>query len=94
MKVVGGKRLSDFADRHAEIRAQIEAWFWEVEEAQWKTPQDLKNRYPNASFLAGNHVVFNLKGKKYRLLAKIGYEQQTVFVKKLGTHSEYSTWVL
>ncbi len=94
MKVVGLKILKDFADRHAEVRAQIEAWFWEAEEAEWKTPQGLKRRYPNASILSGDRVVFDLKGKKYRLLTKISYEQQIVFVVRIGTHAEYSEWEL
>lgn len=92
--MVGRKVLTDFADRHAEVRAQIEAWYWEVEQAEWRTPEELKLRYPNASLLLGNRVVFNLKGKKYRLLAKVNYQQQIVFIAKLGTHAEYSTWEL
>jgi mRNA interferase HigB len=94
LKVVGRKALIDFADRHAELRPKIQAWFWEVEEAKWNGPQDIKIRYPSASFLSGNRVVFNLKGRKCRLLATVSYEQQTVYVVKLGTHAEYSTWDL
>lgn len=92
--MVGRRVLTDFADRHADVRSQIETWFWEVEEANWKAPQDIKARYSSASFFSGNHVVFNLKGKKYRLLTKVSYSQQIVLVVKLGTHAEYSTWDL
>ena len=94
MKVVGRKVLTDFADRHADVRSKIEAWFWEAEEANWRVPQDIKARYSSASFFSGNRVVFNLKGKKYRLLTKVSYDRQIVFVVKLGTHAEYSTWHL
>ena len=90
--MVGTKILAEFADLHADVRSQIEAWFSEVEEANWKKPQDIRNRYPNASFLAGNRVVFNLKGNKYRLLVRIQLDLQIVRVVKLGTHAEYSTW--
>ena len=92
--MVGRKLLVHFAGRHADVRSQIEAWFSEVEDADWKAPQDIKNRYPNASFLAGNRVVFNLKGNKYRLLVKIQFDLQIVRVVKLGTHAEYSAWEL
>lgn len=94
LKVVGLKALKEFADHHAEVRSQIEEWYWEVEEANWKGPQDIKSRYPSASFLPGNQVVFNLKGKKFRLLVKVGYAQQVAYVVKLGTHAEYSKWDL
>lgn len=94
MKVVGTKALLDFADRHADVRSQIDAWFSEVEEANWKTPQDIKNRYPSASFLAGNRWVFNLKGNKYRMLVRIQLDLQIVRVVTLGTHAEYLKWEL
>lgn len=94
MKVVGAKVLTDFADRHADVRSQIKAWFSEVEDADWKNPQDIKNRYPNASLLPGNRVVFNLKGNKYRLLVRIQFDLQIVRVVKLGTHAEYLKWQL
>ncbi len=92
--MVGRKVLTDFAGRHADVRSQVEAWFWEAEEANWRSPKDIKARYSSASFFSDNRVVFNLKGKKYRLLAKVSYDQQIVFVVKLGTHAEYSTWDL
>ena len=94
MRVVGTKILTEFAERHADVRSQIEAWFSEVEEANWKKPQHIKKRYPNASLLAGNRVVFNLKGNKYRLLVRIQFDLEIVRVVKLGTHAEYRKWEL
>ena len=94
MRVVGTKILTAFAERHADVRSQIEAWFSEVEEANWKKPQHIKKRYPNASLLAGNRVVFNLKGNKYRLLVRIQFDLEIVRVVKLGTHAEYRKWEL
>lgn len=92
--MVGRKRLTDFAARHAEVRSQFDAWYWEVEEAEWKEPNDIKLRYPNASFLSGNRVVFNVKGNKYRILVKVSYQLREVLVLRVGTHGEYSKWKL
>ena len=92
--MVGTKLLKDFADKHADVRSQIDTWYSEVEEANWGTPQHIKDRYPSASILAGNRAVFNLKGNKYRLLVRIQFELQIIRVVKLGTHAEYTTWEL
>jgi len=94
MKIVGLPILQDFQNQHAEVKAPIDAWRTEVERAQWNTPQDIKERYASASILSGNQVVFNLKGNKYRLLVKLSYKSKIVFVKKVGTHAEYSKWKL
>ncbi len=85
--------LSDFARAHSEVRAAIEAWVSEVTAADWSKPDDIRARYATASFMAGNRVVFNLKGNKYRLDAKIAYQTRVVLVKRIGTHAEYNDWV-
>lgn len=94
MKVVGREITEDFVTDHADLREQINAWLCEAEEAKWKTPQDIKDRYAHASFLPNNLVVFNLKGNRYRLVVKINYNFQIVKIEKIGTHAEYSKWNL
>ena len=92
MKLVGKKKLSDFGRQHADVRGQIASWVYEVEEAQWETPKDIKKRYPHASFFADHRIVFNLKGNKYRIDTKISYNAKTVLVVRVGTHAEYDKW--
>lgn len=92
MRIAGLKILIDFGKKHADIRSQINAWISEVEEATWQKPQDVKDRYVHASFLANNRVIFNLKGNHYRLDTKINYKNQVVLVIRIGTHSDYSKW--
>jgi mRNA interferase HigB len=56
----------------------------------WKTPNDVKQTYPNASILKDNRIVFNIKGNSYRLVAKFNFGKQWVFIRFIGTHSEYN----
>jgi len=39
--------------------------------------------------LVGNCVVFNIGGNKYRLVARVLYPSQKVFVLRVMTHEEY-----
>lgn len=57
--------------------------------ATWQSPQDIKDVYAHASFVADNHVVFNIAGNRYRLIAHINHDYQIVYVKFIGTHAEY-----
>ena len=57
--------------------------------ADWQTPTDVKRDYPYASFLAGNRVIFNIKGNDFRLVAAIHYGRGLVYVRFVGTHAEY-----
>ncbi len=86
--------LHAFSCRHADVDQQVKAWVAEARQARWRKPVDIKQRYPHASFLEGDRVVFNLKGNQYRLLVRVGYESQIVRVQKIGTHAEYDKWNL
>ena len=94
MKLIGKLILDEFKQKHADARLQIDSWEVEVKEAEWKTPQDLKNRYPKASILSKQHVVFNICGNKYRLLTLVTYKTEVLLVIKIGTHKEYDNWVI
>lgn len=92
MNIVGLTILDEFGKRHADVVSLLKIWVQEAEEAQWQTPTDIKTRYVHASFLADNRVIFNLKGNKYRLDVKVSYKSKIVFIKRIGTHAEYSKW--
>jgi mRNA interferase HigB len=92
VKVLGRPAIQDFGSRHKDAKGALAAWLLEAEEATWRTPQDIKNRYAHASFLHGNRVVFNIRGNSYRLDAKIDYKNQIVLIKRIGTHKEYDAW--
>ena len=86
--------MDAFCRRHADVDQQVKAWVAEAKQARWHEPADVKERYPSASFLEGDRVVFNLKGNKYRLLVRVGYKSGIVRVQKMGTHAEYDKWKL
>ncbi len=92
MRLVGKEVLTEFARKHADVRAPLSAGILEVEEGTWSGPADIKARYPSASFLSDNRVIFNIKGNAYRVETKVSYEIEVVLVKRMGTHAEYSKW--
>ena len=92
MKLLGKKLLDDFKQEHADAQSQIESWEAEVKGAEWNTPHDLKDRYPKASLLGNQQVIFDICGNKYRLLTLVNYKNGIVLVKKTGTHKEYDNW--
>ena len=89
MRILSTGTLSDFWERHPDAAAPLQAWVAEVKQASWRTPADLKGRYPRASVIGGGRVVFRIKGNRYRLVARINYERQDVLIKFIGTHAEY-----
>ena len=64
-------------------------WLADVGQAQSRGPHDVRERYASVSFLSDKVVVFNVKGKHYRLEARIACATGVVQVIWVGTHGEY-----
>lgn len=92
MRIIVKRILVEFWEKnpnHRDARAQLEAWYKEAKSAAWRNPSDIKERYRNASIIKSSRVVFNICGNKYRLVVKINYPAQIVFIRFIGTHEEY-----
>jgi mRNA interferase HigB len=74
---------------HPDSEQPLRSWYQEAEAARWKGPAELKGRYPSASVLREQRVVFNICGNRYRLVARVNYEFGIVYVRFIGTHAEY-----
>ncbi|MET3703496.1 mRNA-degrading endonuclease HigB of HigAB toxin-antitoxin module [Citrobacter sp. UYEF32] len=66
MKIISIKALRDFWTTHPDAEQSLKAWHDEVQQAEWKTPADIKSQYRSASILKNRRVVFNIKGNDYR----------------------------
>jgi len=82
--------LRDFWEIHPDTEQPLRAWHAKTKRAEWTSTGDVKNDYRNASFVANNRVIFNIKGNKYRLVVVINYEYQIVYIRFVGTHEEYN----
>jgi len=90
MNVLGREKLTGFGKSHANAKKALDAWYYEAKDSEWKTSQDIKNRYGSADFLSDNRVIFNIKGNHYRLVVKVRYQNNLVVIEWVGTHAEYS----
>jgi Uncharacterized protein conserved in bacteria len=66
----------------------LSAWYSVAKKAKWQNLAEVKQVYPSAD-LVGRYTVFNIKGNKYRLIARIVYRSQTLFVVAVMIHEEY-----
>ncbi len=89
MKILKRKTLQDFWTKHANAKGPLQAWFAEVNKANWNDTTDIKAKYSSADFVAGNRVIFNIGGNNYRLIVKVAYKAGIVYIRFIGTHAEY-----
>jgi len=91
MRVIAKSTLVKFWTRPecSDSEAALRSWHDEAMKADWKTPQNIKDQYKNASICRNNRVVFNIAGNKYRLVVEMQYRAGIAWVKFIGTHAEY-----
>ena len=89
MRIIAKKILREFWEKHSDCEQQLKAWYTETSKAEWKTPNEIKLEYPSASILNDNRICFNIKGNNYRLIVRINYDYQMVWIRFIGTHSDY-----
>jgi mRNA interferase HigB len=91
MRVIAKSTLVKFWNQqgYADAKGALQSWYDEAIKASWKTPQEIKVQYRNASICANNRVVFNISGNKYRLVVEMQYRAGIAWVKFVGTHVQY-----
>jgi len=89
MRIIALGTLRIFWQKHANAEIPLRSWYASASRADWRSPADVKAAYRSASFVANNRVVFNIKGNEYRLVMAVHYNRGMMFVRFIGTHSEY-----
>lgn len=51
---------------------------------------ELRATYGNANIVGKNRIIFNIKGKDYRLIVSVNFIQLAAYVIWFGTHKEYN----
>lgn len=82
------QKLAGHKDQQA-VKAALDAWFYEVKQATWENPAEVKQRYANASIVGAGRAVFNIEGHDYRLVTAMDYRRGIVFIKWIGAHKDY-----
>ena len=89
MRIIALATLRDFWKRHPDAEIPLRSWYTLAIRSDWRRPADVKAAYRNASVVANNRIVFNIKGNDYRLVAAVHYNRGMMFIRFVGTHREY-----
>jgi mRNA interferase HigB len=89
--IITRKTLLNFCKAYPEASIALMEWYHEMIKQEFKSFNDLKKVYKNASIVGDDRVVFNIAGNKFRLVVRIVFEFKAIQVKWFGTHKEYDS---
>lgn len=91
MRVISVALLKAFWEQpeYADAQVPLITWLDLARKAAWKQPADIKAQFGSASVLKNRRVVFNIKGNDYRLVVAVAFRYQALYVKFVGTHTQY-----
>jgi mRNA interferase HigB len=89
MNIIAKGTLLYYIDKYPNAKTALLTWYYEFLKMDFANFNELKTVYGNASIVAGNRVIFNIKGNDYRLIASVNFRQTAAYVIWFGTHKEY-----
>ena len=88
MDIISKKALSTFWQQHPQAKQPLRGWFVRVKHSKWRNFAELRQVYPSAD-LVGRLTVFNIGGGNYRLIVRVEYGLQQIYIRHILTHAEY-----
>jgi mRNA interferase HigB len=88
-RIITERRLREFWERYPDAEKPLKAWRSLVRAKSYASPHDVKADFPSVDFLKQNVTVFDIGGNKYRLVVRMRYDWQKVFIRHVVTHKEY-----
>ena len=70
-------------------RAAMTEWYTTASKASWSNFSELKKTLNSADLVAGNTVIFDVGGNKYRIVGLVAFRSKRIFVLFVGAHAQY-----
>ena len=90
MRVFGEAVIAAFAMKHPASRKPLQRFVTIARTALWPHFPAVKQTFPTADYApATGTLIFNIGGNKYRLIARVDFEEQLFVIQIVLTHREY-----
>ena len=90
MKVFGEAVIAGFARKHPAARKPSQRFVTIARNALWPHFPAVKATFPAADYApATGTLIFNIGGNKYRLIARVDFEEQLLVMQAVLTNRDY-----
>lgn len=90
-RIISWRAIREFIETHPEDPSAAEAfakWYDLVRNNRFSGFNEVRRAFPSAD-LVGDLIVFNIRGNRYRLIARFVYQKGRVYIRRVLTHADY-----
>lgn len=74
--IIARKTLMEYCNEYPNAKKALIGWYLEIHQSSFNNLNELKLRFPNASIIGDDRVIFNIMGNDYRLITRIFFPIQ------------------
>src|ERR1035438_2925576 len=90
VRVFGEAAIAAFAKKHYAFREPLQRFVTIARTALWPHFPAVKETFSTADYApATGTLIFNIGGNKYRLIARVDFEEQLLVMQTVLTHRDY-----
>lgn len=89
MRIVTFRAIKEFTDKDPNAATALYDWYHKVKKANWNNLFELKKDFNSVDYVGMERYVFNIKGNHYRIVCIIIFASKNVYIRFIGTHSDY-----
>ncbi len=89
MRIFTEQTIKQYIEQHPKSKVALQEWTSIVKRSTWRSFADIKATFNSVDNIGNQHYVFNVKGNTYRVVVVIKFTVQFVYIRFIGTHTEY-----
>ncbi|MBR5433447.1 MAG: type II toxin-antitoxin system HigB family toxin [Bacteroidales bacterium] len=89
MRIIARRTIYEYIKNNPQSKVALEEWTEKTEKAEWGQFADIKKTFNSVDYVGNQRYVFNIKGNNYRLVVVVKFTPKLVYIRFIGTHSEY-----
>jgi mRNA interferase HigB len=90
VKVYGEAAIARFARKHAASRKPLQRFSEIARAATWPHVPAVKLTFATVDYAPSTGtLIFDIGGNKYRLVARVDFEEEVLYIESVMTHEEY-----
>jgi mRNA interferase HigB len=91
VKVFGEAAITKFAAKHAASRKPLQRFLEIARSGAWPHFPAVRRTFATTDYAPSTGtLIFNIGGNKYRIIARVDFREQILFIHTVMTHEEYN----